>query len=72
MVRQTRTDWDNMQGGGRPAPNEGNLMKACLLVLPAPIETNPLKYMEVQRPDPAAGHVLIRVSVAAYAARICM
>ena len=51
-----------MRGGGCPAPNQGNLMKACLLELPAPIETNPLKYREVQRPDPAAGHVLIRVS----------
>jgi propanol-preferring alcohol dehydrogenase len=40
-------------------------MKACLLEHPAPIETNPLKYVEVQRPDPAPGQVLIRVSCCA-------
>jgi propanol-preferring alcohol dehydrogenase len=40
-------------------------MKACLLDHPAPIETNPLKYTEVQRPDPAPGQVLIRVSCCA-------
>jgi propanol-preferring alcohol dehydrogenase len=37
-------------------------MKACLLEHPAPIETNPLKYIDVQGPDPAPGQVLIRVS----------
>lgn len=40
-------------------------MKACLLEHPAPIETNPLKYIDVQRPDPAPGQVLIRVSCCA-------
>src|SRR6266853_339244 len=37
-------------------------MKACLLEHPAPIETNPLKYIDVPRTDPAPGQVLIRVS----------
>jgi propanol-preferring alcohol dehydrogenase len=37
-------------------------MKACLLEHPAPIETNPLKYEEVQKPAPAAGQILIRVT----------
>jgi alcohol dehydrogenase, propanol-preferring len=40
-------------------------MKACLLEHPAPIETNPLKYIDVQRPVPAPGQVLIRVSCCA-------
>jgi propanol-preferring alcohol dehydrogenase len=40
-------------------------MKACLLEHPAPIETNPLKYNDVQRPGPAPGQVLIRVSCCA-------
>ena len=40
-------------------------MKACLLGHPAPIETNPLKYIDVQRPDPAPGQLLIRVSCCA-------
>jgi len=40
-------------------------MKACLLEHPAPIETNPLKYIDVQRPDPGPGQVLIRVSCCA-------
>src|SRR6202140_5120849 len=40
-------------------------MKACLLERPAPIETNPLKFTEVQTPRPAAGQILIRVSYCA-------
>jgi len=40
-------------------------MKACLLEHPAPIETSPLKYIEVQKPAPAAGQLLIRVSCCA-------
>jgi len=40
-------------------------MKACVLKRPAPIETNPLTLAEVQRPNPGAGEILIRVSCCA-------
>src|SRR5579872_6382484 len=40
-------------------------MKACLLEHPAPIETNPLRFTDVQEPVPGAGEVLIRVSCCA-------
>jgi len=36
-------------------------MKACLLRVPAPIESNPLIYADVPTPQPAAGEVLVRV-----------
>src|SRR5256885_14503380 len=36
-------------------------MKACLLHKPAPIETNPLVYLDVPIPEPARGEVLVRV-----------
>lgn len=36
-------------------------MKACLLQKPAPIETNPLVYLDVPVPEPACGEVLVRV-----------
>ncbi|HEY6293227.1 MAG TPA: zinc-dependent alcohol dehydrogenase family protein [Terriglobia bacterium] len=36
-------------------------MKACVLDRPAPIESNPLHFRELARPEPAAGQVLIRV-----------
>ena len=36
-------------------------MKACLLIHPAPVETKPLKYQEVPRPEPGDGEVLVRV-----------
>src|SRR5256885_15455095 len=36
-------------------------MKACLLQKPAPIETNPLVYLDVPVPEPAPGEVLVRV-----------
>ena len=38
-------------------------MKACLLRVPAKIETNPLEYGEVPAPEPREGEVLVRVSV---------
>ncbi len=37
-------------------------MKACLLRVPARIETNPLALRDVPTPEPAAGEVLVRVS----------
>jgi len=37
-------------------------VKACLLRGPAPVSTNPLALAEVQKPEPAAGQVLVRVS----------
>ncbi|HMY75625.1 MAG TPA: alcohol dehydrogenase catalytic domain-containing protein, partial [Blastocatellia bacterium] len=37
-------------------------MKACLLRAHAPIETNPLEIVEVAKPQPGEGQVLIRVS----------
>jgi alcohol dehydrogenase, propanol-preferring len=38
-------------------------VKACVLESPAPIETNPLRFREVPRPEPEADQVLIRVNV---------
>ena len=38
-------------------------MKACLLRSPAPVETNPLEFTEVPRPEPGPGEVLVRVNV---------
>jgi propanol-preferring alcohol dehydrogenase len=37
-------------------------MQACILVSPAPIETNPLRMAELPKPSPAGGQVLVRVS----------
>jgi propanol-preferring alcohol dehydrogenase len=37
-------------------------MKACLLRTPAPAKTNPLELVEVAKPVPRAGEVLVRVS----------
>jgi propanol-preferring alcohol dehydrogenase len=36
-------------------------MKACLLQTPAPVETNPLAFVDVPAPQPAQGEVLVRV-----------
>src|SRR6266481_2635972 len=36
-------------------------MKACLLNSPAPIETNPLRFKDVPKPNPDKGEVLVRV-----------
>jgi propanol-preferring alcohol dehydrogenase len=36
-------------------------MRACVLALPAPVESHPLRSTEVPRPEPAAGEVLVRV-----------
>src|SRR5690349_11338330 len=36
-------------------------MKACVLRAPAAIETNPLEFTEVARPQPKSGDVLVRV-----------
>ncbi len=37
-------------------------MKACLLRSPAPVDTNPLEYTEVPRPEPGPGEVLVCVN----------
>jgi propanol-preferring alcohol dehydrogenase len=37
-------------------------MKACILKTPAPVETNPLAFVDVPVPEPAAGEVLVRVT----------
>jgi alcohol dehydrogenase, propanol-preferring len=37
-------------------------MKACILKTPAPVETNPLAFVDVPVPKPAAGEVLVRVT----------
>src|ERR1051326_621910 len=37
-------------------------MKACILRSPAPIESNPLAFVEVAKPEPEPGQVLVRVS----------
>lgn len=36
-------------------------MKACLLRVPAPIETNPLEFTDVPIPEPGEGEILVRV-----------
>jgi len=36
-------------------------MKACVLVSPAPVESNPLRIVDLPKPKPAAGQVLVRV-----------
>ena len=36
-------------------------MKACLLRSPAPVDTNPLAFLDVPCPDPGPGEVLVRV-----------
>ena len=35
-------------------------MKACLLRTPSPVEANPLEYVDVPVPSPAAGELLVR------------
>lgn len=37
-------------------------MRACILRVPARIETNPLELAEVPKPEPGAGEVLVRVN----------
>lgn len=37
-------------------------MKACVLRSPAPVDTNPLEYIEVPQPHPGPAEVLVRVS----------
>src|SRR5579862_8399897 len=37
-------------------------MKACVLQRPAPIETNPLQYIDVAKPGPSGTQVLVRVN----------
>jgi len=37
-------------------------MKACVLPAPAPIETNPLQFTDVPKPQPSGQQVLVRVS----------
>ncbi len=38
-------------------------MKACVLRSPAPVQSNPLEFADVPKPEPGAGEVLVRVSV---------
>ena len=38
------------------------LMKACILRSPARIETNPLEFADVSKPEPGPGQVLVRVN----------
>ncbi|HYL77582.1 MAG TPA: zinc-dependent alcohol dehydrogenase family protein [Bryobacteraceae bacterium] len=40
-------------------------MKACILRSPRPIETNPLEFVDVAKPVPGPGQVLVRVSACA-------
>ena len=40
-------------------------MKACVLTAPAPVESSPLRLVELPRPQPAAGQVLVRVHACA-------
>ncbi len=36
-------------------------MKACVLRSPAPVDTNPLEFIDVPKPEPGPGQVLVRV-----------
>jgi propanol-preferring alcohol dehydrogenase len=36
-------------------------MKGCVLLQPAQVESQPLQYMDVPRPEPAEGEILVRV-----------
>lgn len=38
-------------------------MKACILRSPAPVQTNPLEFVDVPRPEPGPGEVLVRVQM---------
>jgi propanol-preferring alcohol dehydrogenase len=38
-------------------------MRACVLASPAPVDSHPLQSIDVPRPEPAAGEVLVRVHV---------
>ena len=38
-------------------------MKACLLHSPAAVETNPLTFTDVARPQPGKGEILVRVKM---------
>src|SRR5689334_3997164 len=38
-------------------------MKACILRSPAPVQTNPLAFAVVPRPEPGPGQVLVRVQM---------
>src|SRR5215469_864638 len=38
-------------------------MKACILRSPAPVQTNPLEFADVPRPEPGPGEVLVRVQM---------
>ena len=40
-----------------------DLMRAMAVQMPAPIETNPLQPVEVERPRPQAGELLVRIRV---------
>ncbi len=40
-------------------------MKACLLAVPAPVESNPLRVADLPRPKPAGNQVLVRVHACA-------
>jgi len=40
-------------------------MKACILASPAPVESSPLRIVELPKPKPAAGQVLVRVHACA-------
>ncbi|HEX6897377.1 MAG TPA: alcohol dehydrogenase catalytic domain-containing protein, partial [Bryobacteraceae bacterium] len=40
-------------------------MKACILRSPAPIESNPLEFVELPKPEPGPKQVLVRVSACA-------
>jgi alcohol dehydrogenase, propanol-preferring len=40
-------------------------VKACILRRPAPVETNPLEYVDVAKPAPSGAQVLVRVNACA-------
>ena len=40
-------------------------MKACVLRSPAPVDTNPLEFIDVPKPEPGPGQVLVRVHACA-------
>jgi propanol-preferring alcohol dehydrogenase len=44
------------------AVSEESKMKACVLRAPAPVQSNPLEFTDVEVPQPAKGEVLVRVN----------
>src|SRR6266581_8686106 len=58
---ESRTDEENSARCETVRRTGEDVMKACILRMPAKIETNPLEFAEVAAPEPDEGQVLVRV-----------